>query len=63
VLFTANAKGQNFSRVFGRLGHTKIQLSTNEAEFAAKNWRLGRPVSGPQFSISYICEALSLRPV
>jgi hypothetical protein len=52
MLFMANAKGGNFSRVSGQLGHTKIQQSIKDADFAAKNCRLGRPVSGPQFWIS-----------
>jgi hypothetical protein len=47
-----NAKGRNFSRVSGRLGHIKIQESRKDADLAAKNCRLGRPVSGPQFLIS-----------
>jgi hypothetical protein len=63
MLFMANAKGRNFSRVSGRLGHTKIQQSIKDADLAAKNCRLGRRVSGPQISISQFCEALSRRPV
>jgi hypothetical protein len=52
VLFMANAKDQNFSRVSGRLGDTKIQKSTKGADLAPENRRLGAPVSGQHFSIS-----------
>ena len=52
VLFMANAKRGNFSRVSGQLGDTKIQQSTKGANLALQNRRLGAPVSGPHFSIS-----------
>ena len=52
VLFMANAKRGNFSRVSGQLGDTKIQQSTKGADFAPENRRLGTPVSGSHFSIS-----------